>query len=344
VIERDAATRGPARRVVEAGTRVADVETVLAPSTGAALPAEATCARLRGPGERRHLMTTAKHIVSARSSSFPGYAGRRPWLFTRGGIAIYKASSVAPPASFAPLDAHESTPHSRRPAQREPPRRAVLTSCQTRRRAPRPRNAARRRGRRCGVVAKRRDVSSGTSAGASRRPISDEKERAIRAQDERLVQKTGPFSDASSAGRRGATLRPTLGVHVVLSAEPAAARLGASSCCDRRATTGLFSSSRRVDGTVVGTTATDVPAGRAGSPPASATGSARGRADVEYLPRPSTTPSAGAQSGPEQQGSARDDGGVAHAPLLARGAGATNTPSQTSRETSHSLSPTASSR
>jgi glycerol-3-phosphate dehydrogenase len=281
-----------------------------------------------GLSERRHLMATAPHLCRPVEFVFPGYRGERPGLFTEGvGIGLYNALGLwRPPAASRSLDAHEV--YALAPALRSANLLGAqaYVDCQT--------DDARL------VLETVLDAESAGAVVLSHAPVSalerDERGRVRGATvvadpvagpfsvgARIVVNATGPFSDSFDRGRRN--LRPTLGVHIVVSAErvPHGGRvIVLRSPSDNR----LFFVLPAGPRTVIGTTDTDwtPPTAAGGSPAPSDTIRAR-RADVEYLLEAANHGFPPARLGPDDV--LATTAGLR--PLIATSA---DTPSQTSRE------------
>jgi glycerol-3-phosphate dehydrogenase len=277
-----------------------------------------------GLSERRHLMTTAPHLCRPVEFVFPGYHGERPGLRTEGlGIGLYNALGLwRPPAAARRLVAHEV--YAMTPQLRSANLRGAqcYVDCQT--------DDARL------VLENVLDAELAGAAVLSHAPVTslarDERGRvrgatlavdgatvAVRARV--VVNATGPFSDTFDRGR--ANLRPTLGVHIVVSAErlPHGGRvLVLRSPRDNRLFFVLPAGAR----TVVGTTDTDWTPPSGTAPRVTDAIRAR-RADVEYLLEAANHAFPPARLGPDDVLSTT----AGLRPLLATSA---DTPSQTSRE------------
>ncbi len=281
-----------------------------------------------GLSERRHLMATAPHLCRPVEFVFPGYRGERPGLFTEGvGIKLYNALALwRPPATARRLDAHEV--YALAPALRSASLLGAqcYVDCQT--------DDARL------VLENVLDAEAAGAAVLSHAPVqsltrddrgrvrgalvyADLVEAAFPVRARVVVNATGPFSDAFDRGRHN--LRPTLGVHVVVSADrlPHGGRvIVLRSPRDNRLFFVLPAGAR----TVIGTTDTDwtPDAGR----PAAPTDAIRARrADVEYLLEAANHGFPPARLGPDDV--LATTAGLR--PLLATSTSA-STPSQTSRE------------
>jgi glycerol-3-phosphate dehydrogenase len=174
-----------------------------------------------GLTERRNLMGAAPHLCRAVEFVFPGYRGERPSLFTEGlGIGLYNALALwKPPAArrrLAPAQVYDLAPSLRTAnllgAQ-------CYVDCQTDDARLVLENVldAEEAG---AVIASHARVSSlvrdarGHVRGAV---IHAEPAAPLTVRARVVVNATGPFSDAFDRGRRN--LRPTLGVHIVVSAD-----------------------------------------------------------------------------------------------------------------------------
>jgi glycerol-3-phosphate dehydrogenase len=281
-----------------------------------------------GLTERRRLMSTAPHLCHPVEFVFPGYRGERPSLLTEGiGIGLYNALALwRPPASSRRLDAREL--YALAPLLRSASLLGgqCYVDCQT--------DDARL------VLENVLDAESAGAIVLSHTPVwaldrdhrgivrgatvsPDLKADPIAVRAKVVVNATGPFSDAFDRGRRN--LRPTLGVHIVVSADrlPHGGRvLVLRSPRDNR----LFFVMPAGPRTVVGTTDTDwAPRGAAADPPVPADEIRARRADVEYLLEAINHGFPAARLGADDVLSTT----AGLRPLLATSA---NTPSQTSRE------------
>jgi len=286
-----------------------------------------------GLRERRHLMTTAPHLCRPVEFMFPGYRGERPGLRTEGlGIGLYNALALwRPPATSRRLDAHAV--YALAPQLRSAGLRGAqcYVDCQT--------DDARL------VLENVLDAELSGAAVLSHAPVTalarDERGRVrgaaltvdgrvVTARARVVVNATGPFSDTFDRGR--ANLRPTLGVHVVVSADrlPHGDRVVVlRSPRDNRLFFVLPAGAR----TVVGTTDTDwTPgagktggAGTTAAPPRLGDAIRARRADVEYLLEATNHAFPPARLGPDDV--LCTTAGLR--PLLATSA---DTPSETSRE------------
>jgi glycerol-3-phosphate dehydrogenase len=283
-----------------------------------------------GLTERRRLMSTAPHLCHPVEFVFPGYRGERPGLRTEGlGIGLYNALALwRPPASRRRLDAHQLY-------RLAPDLRSAnllgaqcYVDCQT--------DDARL------VLENVLDAESAGAAVLSHAPVSglvrdhhglvrgaivlpDGKDPPLSVRARVVVNATGPFSDAFDRGRRN--LRPTLGVHIVVSADrlPHGGRVVVlRSPRDNR----LFFVMPAGARTIIGTTDTDwSPAGAPGRAPSVADEIRARRADVEYLLEAANHGYPPARLGFEDVLSTT----AGLRPLIAPPTSA-NTPSQTSRE------------
>jgi glycerol-3-phosphate dehydrogenase len=280
-----------------------------------------------GLAERHHLMTTAPHLCRPVEFVFPGYRGERPGLFTEGvGIGLYNALALwRPPAASRRLDAREV--YALAPVLRSANLRGAqaYVDCQT--------DDARL------VLETVLDAEGAGAVVLSHAAVSalerDERGRvrgatvvtdggaaplSVRARI--VVNATGPFSDSFDRGRRN--LRPTLGVHIVVSAErvPHGGRvIVLRSPRDNR----LFFVLPAGPRTVIGTTDTDWTPPAAGAPPSPTDSIRARRADVEYLLEAANHGFPPARLGPDDV--LATTAGLR--PLIATSA---DTPSQTSRE------------
>jgi glycerol-3-phosphate dehydrogenase len=241
-----------------------------------------------GLAERRHLMTTAPHLCHPVEFVFPGYRGERPGLVTEGlGIALYNALALwRPPATSRRLDAHEV--YALLPELRSANLLGAqcYVDCQT--------DDARL------VLENVLDAESAGAAVLSHAAVeqlernahghvagafvrAEAKGRLVFVRAKIVVNATGPFSDAFEHGREQRNLRPTLGVHVVVSADrmPHGGRVTVlRSPRDNR----LFFVMPAGPRTLVGTTDTDwSPPGAAARSPSPSDEIRARRADVEYL-------------------------------------------------------------
>ncbi|HSZ80783.1 MAG TPA: glycerol-3-phosphate dehydrogenase/oxidase [Polyangia bacterium] len=283
-----------------------------------------------GLSERRHLMTTAPHLCRPVEFVFPGYRGERPGLFTEGvGISLYNALALwRPPATARRLDAHEV--YALAPGLRSASLLGAqcYVDCQT--------DDARL------VLENVLDAEAAGAAVLSHAPVqsltrddrgrvrgalvyADLVEAAFPVRARVVVNATGPFSDAFDRGRHN--LRPTLGVHIVVSADrlPHGGRVVVlRSPRDNRLFFVLPAGAR----TVIGTTDTDwTPAAGAERPPLPTDAIRARRADVEYLLEAANHGFPPARLGPDDV--LATTAGLR--PLMATSASA-STPSQTSRE------------
>jgi glycerol-3-phosphate dehydrogenase len=330
-IARDAATRGLAVALVEAGDFASQTSSQSSRLIHGGLRyLQYGDLRLvfEGLAERRHLMTTAPHLCRPVEFVFPGYRGERPSLFTEGvGIGVYNALALwRPPASRRRLDAHE-----------------VYALAPTLR-------AASLLGAQCYVDCQTDDarlvlenVLDAEDAGAvvlSHAPVvgldrdghgrvggarvaAEPHAPPVSVRARVVVNATGPFSDAFDRGRK--VLRPTLGVHIVVSADrlPHGGRVVVlRSPRDNRLYFVMPAGAR----TVVGTTDTDwAPRGADERPPTLADEIRARRADVDYLLEAVNHGYPPARLGPDDV--LATTAGLR--PLIATSA---STPSQTSRE------------
>jgi glycerol-3-phosphate dehydrogenase len=328
-IARDAATRGVRVALVEAGDFAGQTSSQSSRLIHGGLRyLQYGDLRLvfEGLTERRHLMTTAPHLCRPVEFVFPGYRGERPGLFTEGvGIGLYNALALwRPPATSRRLDAHEV--YALAPELRSANLLGAqcYVDCQT--------DDARL------VLENVLDAEIAGAAVLSHAPVralerddrgrvrgalvyADLVEAAFPVRARVVVNATGPFSDAFDRGRHN--LRPTLGVHVVVSAErlPHGGRVVVlRSPRDNR----LFFVLPAGPRTVIGTTDTDWPAA-AGRPPSLADVVRARRADVEYLLEAANHGFPPARLVPDDV--LATTAGLR--PLIATSA---NTPSQTSRE------------
>ncbi|HEX4405976.1 MAG TPA: glycerol-3-phosphate dehydrogenase/oxidase [Polyangia bacterium] len=279
-----------------------------------------------GLSERRRLMTTAPHLCRPVEFVFPGYRGERPGLFTEGvGIKLYNALALwRPPATARRLDAHEV--YEIAPTLRSASLLGAqcYVDCQT--------DDARL------VLENVLDAEAAGAAVLSHAPVrsltrddrgrvrgamiyADLVEAAFPVRARVVVNATGPFSDAFDRGRHN--LRPTLGVHIVVSADrlPHGGRVVVlRSPRDNRLFFVLPAGAR----TVIGTTDTDWTPG-AERPPVPTDAIRARRADVEYLLEAANHGFPPARLGP-------DDVLATTAGLRPLMATSASTPSQTSRE------------
>ena len=334
-IARDAATRGLSVALVEAGDfagQTSSQSSRLIHGGLRYLQYGDLRLVLEGLAERRLLMTTAPHLCRPVEFVFPGYRGERPGLFTEGvGIALYNALALwRPPASSRRLGAHDL--YAIAPGLRSANLLGAqcYVDCQTDDARLVLENVLDAEGAGAAVlshapVALLERDDRGRVRGAT---LSTEKAPPLSVRARVVVNATGPFSDAFEHGRARHNLRPTLGVHVVLSAErlPHGGRVVVlRSPRDNR----LFFVLPAGPRTVVGTTDTDwSPPGPPGSPPAIGDEIRARRADVEYLLEAVNHAFPPARLGPDDV--LATTAGLR--PLLATSPGATNTPSQTSRE------------
>jgi len=328
-IARDAATRGVRVALVEAGDFAGQTSSQSSRLIHGGLRyLQYGDLRLvfEGLTERRHLMSTAPHLCRPVEFVFPGYRGERPGLFTEGvGIGLYNALALwRPPATSRRLDAHEV--YALAPELRSANLLGAqcYVDCQT--------DDARL------VLENVLDAEIAGAAVLSHAPVralerddrgrvrgalvyADLVEAAFPVRARVVVNATGPFSDAFDRGRHN--LRPTLGVHVVVSAErlPHGGRVVVlRSPRDNR----LFFVLPAGPRTVIGTTDTDWPAAAGRAPGLSDVVRAR-RADVEYLLE-------AANHGFPPARLVADDVLATTAGLRPLIATSANTPSQTSRE------------
>jgi glycerol-3-phosphate dehydrogenase len=278
-----------------------------------------------GLSERRNLMSAAPHLCRAVEFVFPGYRGERPGLFTEGlGIGLYNALALwRPPAGRRRLTANEL--YTVAPGLRSASLLGAqcYVDCQT--------DDARL------VLENVLDAEAAGAAVASHARVSSlvrdgrghvrgavihaEPAQPLTARARVVVNATGPFSDAFDRGRRN--LRPTLGVHIVVSADrlPHGGRvLVLRSPRDNR----LFFVLPAGPRTVVGTTDTDW-AGPERRAPALGQEIRARRGDVEYLLEAANHAYPPARLGPDDVLSTT----AGLRPLVAAPA---HTPSQTSRE------------
>jgi glycerol-3-phosphate dehydrogenase len=281
-----------------------------------------------GLSERRRLMETAPHLCHPVEFVFPGYRGERPGLRTEGvGIGLYNALALwRPPASRRKLDAHEL--YALAPDLRSASLLGAqcYVDCQT--------DDARL------VLENVLDAESAGAAVLSYAPVwelvrdhhglvrgatvvANLKAPPIHVRARVVVNATGPFSDSFDRGRRN--LRPTLGVHIVVSADrlPHGGRVVVlRSPRDNR----LFFVMPAGPRTIIGTTDTDwSPPGQPDATPVVADEIRARRADVEYLLEAANHGFPPVRLGPEDV--LATTAGLR--PLMATTA---NTPSQTSRE------------
>jgi glycerol-3-phosphate dehydrogenase len=283
-----------------------------------------------GLSERRHLMETAPHLCHPVEFVFPGYRGERPGLRTEGlGIGLYNALALwRPPASRRKLDAHEL--YALAPELRSANLLGAqcYVDCQT--------DDARL------VLENVLDAESAGAAIVSHASVgalvrdhhglvrgatvlAEPKAAPITVRARVVVNATGPFSDSFDRGRRN--LRPTLGVHIVVSADrlPHGGRVVVlRSPRDNR----LFFVMPAGPRTIIGTTDTDwSPADEPGRAPGVGDEIRARRGDVEYLLEAANHGFPPARLAPEDV--LATTAGLR--PLIAP-ARASNTPSQTSRE------------
>jgi glycerol-3-phosphate dehydrogenase len=238
-----------------------------------------------GLAERRNLMSAAPHLCRAVEFVFPGYRGERPGLFTEGlGIGLYNALALwRPPAGRRRLAAHELYALAPELRSANLVGAQCYVDCQT--------DDARL------VLENVLDAEEAGAAVASHAPVSSlvrdarghvrgaiihaEPAEPLTVRARVVVNATGPFSDAFDRGRRN--LRPTLGVHIVVSADrlPHGGRVVVlRSPRDNR----LFFVLPAGPRTVIGTTDTDwTPPNNGAHPPALGHEIRARRADVDYL-------------------------------------------------------------
>jgi glycerol-3-phosphate dehydrogenase len=281
-----------------------------------------------GLAERRNLMATAPHLCRPVEFLFPGYRGERPGLSLEGlGIGVYNALALwRPPATRRRLDAHAV--YALAPELRSANLLGAqcYVDCQT--------DDARLvlenvlDAESCGavvlshapVVSVDRDAR-GRVRGVT--VLADPKGEPVRVRARVVVNATGPFSDAFDRGRRN--LRPTLGVHIVVSADrlPHGGRVVVLRAPQDNRLLFVLPAGPR---TVVGTTDTDWPRSRAAEGAPRVADEIRAhRADVEYLLAAVNHGYPPARLGPDDV--LATTAGLR--PLIATSAG---TPSQTSRE------------
>jgi glycerol-3-phosphate dehydrogenase len=289
-----------------------------------------------GLSERRNLMATAPHLCRPVEFVFPGYRGERPGLFVEGvGIELYNALALwRPPATSRRLAAHEV--YALAPELRSANLLGAqcYVDCQT--------DDARL------VLENILDAESAGAVVMSHAPVwelqrdargyvrgatvlADLKAAPVPVRAKVIVNATGPFSDAfdrSPTRRNLRNLRPTLGVHIVVSADrvPHGGRVVVlRSPRDNR----LFFVMPAGPRTLIGTTDTDwSPASDRDAPPYLSDEIRARRADVEYLLEAVNHAFPPARLG--------DDDVIATTaglrPLLAPSGASASTPSQTSRE------------
>jgi glycerol-3-phosphate dehydrogenase len=283
-----------------------------------------------GLSERRRLMETAPHLCHPVEFVFPGYRGERPGLRTEGlGIGLYNALALwRPPASRRKLDAHDL--YALAPELRSANLLGAqcYVDCQT--------DDARL------VLENVLDAESAGAAVLSHAPVeslvrdhhglvrgalvvAEPRSAPVAVRARVVVNATGPFSDRFDRGRRN--LRPTLGVHIVVSADrvPHGGRvIVLRSPRDNR----LFFVMPAGPRTIIGTTDTDwSPRRETAAAPALGDEIRARRADVEYLLEAANHGFPPARLGPEDV--LATTAGLR--PLMAAASSA-NTPSQTSRE------------
>jgi glycerol-3-phosphate dehydrogenase len=174
-----------------------------------------------GLTERRNLMSAAPHLCRAVEFVFPGYRGERPSLFTEGlGIGLYNALALwKPPAArrrLTPTQLYDLAPALRTASLLGA---QCYVDCQTDDARLVLENVldAEATG---ALIASHARVSSLVRDGRGHvrgAVIHAEPAAPMTVRARVVVNATGPFSDAFDRGRQN--LRPTLGVHIVVSAE-----------------------------------------------------------------------------------------------------------------------------